>query len=143
MTIIAEAAIVALFIFLGLFGKRSDVHLQCFQVNPETKVESEIGFLTIHRKHRSLSASFLNWGPHRKSFTTHIVLASGKKNTIAIYDTPEEISGHAYLLTEKHEITLSHKVFMLSENVIDPTRLDYCRRMHKKEWKQLEAELNP
>lgn len=133
----AELALVALLVSLGLFTNKGAVHLQCFQVDPQTQTETSMGTITLHRK-KQILATLENWGPNRMTRESNTVVALPDSRTplsIAIYDTDQDMDGHAIILTRHNSMK---KRYQLSDNVVDSSRLDYCIRINKKTWKKLQ-----
>jgi hypothetical protein len=126
MTFILEGLIVAGILSLSLFTRQGDFHLQCFQVDPETRQESPMGYVTLHRKQHQIRAKLMQWGPQKQELESLTYFAIPDERlfvTVAIFDTPAGSKGHNLVLTRHH--TIKNR-FALSEGVADPSRLDYC-----------------
>jgi hypothetical protein len=126
-----EAVIVAIMLYLGIFHHPRPLYLQCVQVDPQTAAETPYGYIRIVRKNGSLRASLLEWGPQKISKRGLVYAASGslyRPAGVAIFDEQPSFNGHSWILTRARKGR-----YLLSEEVADPTRLDYCVPVRKKQ----------
>jgi hypothetical protein len=120
---------IAIVLSLSFLLHKGPIHLQCYQVDPQTRVETPAGKILIRRVHRQVFSTLSDWGPNHlllENRITVMVESEETPHTIAIFDGND--MSHSYVL---YRNTALKKRFQLSENVVDSTRLDYCVKVKK------------